>query len=465
MPQQDLDPWLLAVFEVAGGALAGRYFAPLAIAFEDSDEARCRKLQPAALARVRQQATLGVLADAGTDEEFCRGLVEAIAAGREWPTRLGRVLCRPSVALEALRGTPGREPSVAPAGAQGGNTTVRVGETLFLKICRRLPPGPNPEVEIGRYLTEVARFPHCAPLAGFIEYEESGGASSTLALLSGFIANQGDGWDYTVNHLARFLEERITGVAPPEDAHGLYLALMRTLATRTAELHLALAAASGDPALAPEPITAEDLAGWCRATREAAGAALETLSERAADLPPEAAQEAATLLARRAALLRSGAAEGPAPRGLRIRCHGDYHLGQVLLRRNDFVITDFGGAPDQSVAERRRKRSPLTDVAGMLRSFAYARRMALQQCSLIAVKERVSFEPLLDEWEQQARRAFLATYDEIARGGGLYASFEEMAPLLRLFELDTALADLRRELANRPEWAAVPLRRLSALAH
>ena len=465
MPQRDQDPWMLAIFEVADGALAGRYFAPLAIAFEDSAEARSRKLQPGALARVRQQASLGVLADAGTDEELCRSLVEAIALRSEWPTREGRVVCRPTGALAALRGTPGVEPAVVPAGAQGGNTTVRIGETLFLKICRRLAPGPNPEVEIGRYLTEVAHFPHCAPLAGFIEYRRGDGTSSTLALLEAFIANQGDGWDYTVNHLVRYLEERITRVAPPADAHGLHLALMKTLATRTAELHAALAAPGGDPALAPEPISGDDLAAWYGATREAAAATLETLSERAADLPPPAAREAATLLARRAALLkRLAPREGPAPRGIRIRCHGDYHLGQVLLRRNDFVITDFEGAPDQSVAERRHKRSPLTDVAGLLRSFAYARRTALQQCSLIAAEERASWEPQLDEWESQARRVFLATYDEIARGAGLYASFEEMAPLLALFELDAALGDLRRELASRPEWAEVPLRRLSALA-
>ena len=136
----------------------------------------------------------------------------------------------------------------------------------------------------------------------------------------------------------------------------------------------------------------------------------------------------------------------------------------MLLKRNDFIITDFEGAPDHSVAERRRKHSPLRDVASMLRSFAYARQMALRQCSLISAHERDKWEPQLEEWEQQARRVFLASYDEIARASALYASFEEMAPLLRLFELDTALADLRHELVHRVEWAEVPLRRLAALA-
>ena len=464
MPQRDLDRWLLAIFEVAGGALSGQYFVPLAIAFEDGEEARWRKLQPAALARVRQQAAVGVLADAGADEDFCRSLIEAIAASQVWPTRHGELRCQPTSAFAALRGMQAADPVVAPPGAQGGNTTVRVGE-LFLKICRRLRPGINPGVEIGRYLTEVAHFPNCAPLAGFIEYRRGDGATCTLALLQAFVTNQGDGWDYTVNHLVRFLEERVTRVTPPADAHGLHLALMKTLATRTAQLHGALAAGSSDPAFAPEPISAEDLSAWHRATRAAATATLQMLAERAADLPGAAASHAATVLEQRAALLRSiGTAVHTAPRGVRTRCHGDYHLGQVLLKRNDFIITDFEGAPDRSVAERRGKHSPLTDVASMLRSFAYARQMALQQCPLISAPERDKWEPQLEEWEQQARRVFLASYDESACASGLYASFEEMAPLLRLFELDTALADLRHELVNRVEWAEVPLRRLAALA-
>jgi maltose alpha-D-glucosyltransferase / alpha-amylase len=149
---------------------------------------------------------------------------------------------------------------------------------------------------------------------------------------------------------------------------------------------------------------------------------------------------------------------------LKIRVHGDYHLRQVLLKRNDFVITDFEGPPEQDVAVQRRRSSPLTDIASMLRSFAYARRMALQQSTLISPDERSRWELQLDEWEQQTRRAFVSTYDEIARPSGLYASFEEMQPLLRLFELQGACADLQQELLSRPDWAGVPLRALAALA-
>jgi maltose alpha-D-glucosyltransferase/alpha-amylase len=170
------------------------------------------------------------------------------------------------------------------------------------------------------------------------------------------------------------------------------------------------------------------------------------------------------VLARRGALLRSVAVRrSGVPRGLKIRCHGDFHLRQVLLRRNDFVITDVGAA-GQSVAAQRRRCSPLADVASMLRSFAYARRMALQQCSLISANDRDRWEPQLDAWEQQTRNAFLDAYDESASGSGLYESLTQVMPLLRLFELETACADLQRALLNRPDWVGVPLRTLAGLS-
>jgi maltose alpha-D-glucosyltransferase/alpha-amylase len=462
-PEADLQRWLAAIFEIKSGAQAGQYFVPLTIALEDTEEARYRRLLPAALARVRQQATTGVLADAAADEDFWRAIIDAIGSSRELASQSGNVRCLPAGAFSDLRAAHPGELPVVPAGAQGTNTTVRLGDAFFLKLFRRLHPGPNPGVEIGRYLTEVAHFPNTVPLAGLVEYQR-GDAVHTLALLQAFIPNQGDGWDYTVNHLVRFLEERVTRAPPPADVHALYLALIRTLATRTAELHGAMAAAT-EPALAPEPITLADLTAWRRSTHSAATVALKMLRERLAQLPPADAAAAQALLARRTTLLRNLAtADRTAPVGLKIRCHGDYHLRQVLLKRNDFVITDFEGSPEQSVAVQRRKSSPLLDVASMLRSFAYARRMALQQVALISAPERGRWEPQLDDWEEQTRQTFLATYDAIARPGGLYASLAEVRPLLRLFELQAACAELQQELLGRPDWVGVPLRALAALA-
>jgi maltose alpha-D-glucosyltransferase/alpha-amylase len=460
LPQADLERWLVAIFAIHSGAQAGEYFVPLAIAIEDADEARYRRLLPAALARVRQHAATGVLADAAADEDFCRLVIDAIGAARELPTQLGRMRCAPTSAFAELRAAHPGELPLVPAGVQGTNTTVRIGDGFFLKIVRRVQSGNEAGVDVARYLTEVAHFPNTVPLAGFIEYQRASDAACTLALLQAFVSNQGDGWDYTVNHLVRFLEERVAQpAAPAADAHGLYLALMHTLGTRTAQLHGVLAAAI-DPTLAPEPITAADLDAWRRSASEAATAALDRLAELIAQLPPATAATAATVLARRDALLHSVAA-GPTelPGAQKIRCHGRYHLRQVLLRRNDFIITDVG----QSVAAQRRRCSPLADVATMLRSIAYARRMALQQCSLISVSERERWESQLDAWERETRSAFLNAYDETARAGGLYTSLTEVMPLLRLFELEEACSDLQRELPGRPDLAAVPLRTLAAL--
>jgi maltose alpha-D-glucosyltransferase/alpha-amylase len=464
LPEGELDRWLAAMFEIKSGAQAGQYFLPLTIALEDTEETRYRKLLPAALARVRQHAATGVLADAAVDEDFCRAVIESIGSSRELTTQAGQVRCTAAGTFAAMREAYSSEQPVVPAGAQGANTTVRIGDAFFLKIFRRLHPGTNPGVEIGRYLTEVAHFPNTVPLAGIVEYQRSDGALYTLALLQGFVPNQGDGWDYTVNYLVRFLEESVTRAPPTPDAHGAYLALIRTLAIRTAQLHAALAAATG-PALAAEPIMDADLTAWRRAAHSAATVALKMLRERAAQLPPVVAAAAAPVLARRATLLRSVArARATLPQGVKIRTHGDYHLRQVLLKRNDFIITDFEGPPALSAASQRRRASPLTDVASMLRSFAYARQIALQQCSLISASERGRWEPQLDDWEQQTRDMFLAAYDGSARPSGLYASFAEMRPLLRLFELQTACADLQQELLNRPDWVGVPLRTLATLA-
>src|SRR5581483_9009986 len=257
-----LGRWLAGVFEVESSAGKALYFLPFAIAYEDTEESRWQKLQPGAIARVRRQATVGVLADATTDENFCRAVVEAIGQGARIRTERGEVHLSATAVYSQLAGDQSAPLSVTPTAGQSSNTTVRVGDQFFLKIYRRLQAGINPELEIGRYLTEVVRFPSIVPVAGAAEYRNADGNTVTLALLQAFVTNQGDGWDYTVNYLSRFLEERRTEVALREDVHGVYLELMKTLATRTAELHRALAAPTSDPAFAPEPLRAEDIATW-----------------------------------------------------------------------------------------------------------------------------------------------------------------------------------------------------------
>jgi maltose alpha-D-glucosyltransferase/alpha-amylase len=459
------ETWLLALAEVEGPAEPASYFLALALAWEQREEERVRALAPATVARVRQQAQIGVLADALADESFCRALVAAIGRRAEATTAHGKLRFAPTAAFAELAGEDHGSLPIGRLQAQSSHSVVALGERLFLKVYRRLRPGLNPELEIGRYLTEVARFPHCVPLAGALEYEGADGTPTTLALLQAFVPNQGDGWSYTLGYLERFLDaQRAAPEPPPRDVHGAYLALVRTLGTRTAELHLAFALGAGGPAFEPEPIAPEDLAAWKARVREELAATLDTLERGRNQLVLPAREEARAVLGLREELLaRIAALEIGPGAGLKIRYHGDYHLGQVLLAKNDFRIIDFEGEPGRSLAERRSKHSPLRDVAGMLRSFDYARWQALRAAEH-GPDDGARLAPLAAQWEAQAREAFLGAYEEGVRGSPIYASFEAVRPLLALFELEKAFYELRYELANRPGWARVPLQGILALA-
>jgi maltose alpha-D-glucosyltransferase/alpha-amylase len=459
--------WLIARLDIEGAterAEPAKYFLPLALAWEDEDEALVRALAPATLARVRQQANVGVLADAAADEAFCRALVEAIGAGQELATAQGKVRFVRTHAFAELAGDATAGLPVGRPQAQSSNTVVTLGRRLFLKIYRQLRDGVNPEVEIGRFLTDVVRFPNCVPVAGAIEYAAADGTPMTLALLQAYVGNQGDGWTLTLNYLERFLEDRRTAADPPlKDVHGAYLALVHTLGVRTAELHLALAARTGDPAFDPEPVAAQDGVAWKNRVRDEAVATLDLVERRREQLPPPVRDEAQALLDRRDELIaRIDACAVAAVGSVKIRYHGDYHLGQVLLANNDFVIIDFEGEPARPVAERRRKHSPLRDVAGMLRSFNYAQTSALARVAQTE-GDAARLAPLAAAWETDVRRVFLGAYADTVRGGQRVASLEETGGLIELFEIEKALYELRYEIDHRPDWIRTPLAWLLAL--
>src|SRR6185295_8226324 len=290
------------------------------------------------------------------------------------------------------------------------------------------------------------RFPHCVPLAGTVEYVLQKEASA-VALLQGYVPNQGDAWGYTLAYLERFL-----AAAPVDKPHGGFVSLMQVLATRTAELHRAFAMRTGDPAFEPEPLGPQDFDAWKAKVRQEAADTLALL-ERSAN------ETAQPLLAQRDKLMGLiDACVAPKGTSLKTRHHGDYHLGQVLIANNDFVIIDFEGEPSRPLAEARRKHSPLRDVAGMLRSLSYAKWSARQK-DLAVTKDSDG----LDAWEAEVRNAFLAAYAEAIKGSGLFASFDDVKGLLTLFELEKVLYELRYEINNRPAWIHVPLSGLTAM--
>jgi maltose alpha-D-glucosyltransferase/alpha-amylase len=453
----DSGHFLVAVFDVETRHGRAPYFIPLTLVFEDTEETRLTRLQPAAIARVRQQATVGVLADALADEAFCRRLVDAIGEGAQLPTAHGAIRFTPTGAFAELRGDRGADLALSAPRAQGSNTSVRLGDNLFLKAYRHLQPGTSPELEVGRFLTDVARFPNIVPIAGAAEYYDAQGTPHAIALLQAWVQNQGDAWDYTVNYLARFLEDRRSAANVAEASHGLYLEFARTLGRRTAELHGALAMPSADGSFGREEVAREDLEAWRAKVREEAGRTLEQLAQ-AESLAGDVQELRKALLAKRERLLGLAQTMAPAETcGPKIRLHGDLHLGQVLLQRDDVVFVDFEGEPARSLAERRMKHSPLRDVAGVLRSFDYARHAALRRVPSQPGEDRARWNELTLAWERETREVFLRAYASSARSVGLYESLDACGSLQRLFELEKALYELRYELENRPDWIAIPL--------
>jgi len=459
--------WLLPLLELDGPPDAN-YFVPLALAWEDREEERMRSLYAGGVARVRQQAEVGVLGDAFSDEPFCRALVAAVGARRDLPTANGGTLrFRPTPAFAALAGPDLASQPVGRPRSEGDNTSVTLGERLFLKGYRRLQAGLHPEIEVGRYLAEVAHFRHGAPLAGTVEYVASSGAVTSLVLVQAHVQNQGDGWTYTRDYLERYLEQRRSSTERvPPDVHGAYLALIENLGRRTAELHAALARSRGDAAFDPEPLGERDAAEERARVGAQARDALDALENGLSRLAGPSLREARAVLRQRERIVqRVDQAELPARPGvLKSRIHGAFHLAQVLVSKNDFVLVDFEGDPAQRFEERRAKRSPLRDVASMLRSFARAAAAALADCAT-GSDERARLGPIAAEWEQQTRAAFLRGYDaHAAEAGTAGASDTAAADWIALFELERALRELHDELrAGRSAAALGPLRDVVAL--
>ena len=302
-------------------------------------------------------------------------------------------------------------------------------------------------------------------MAGSVEYVAEDGRTATLALIQQYVYNQGSAWDYTLNYLDRFFEDasRQAASATGPDVHGGYNALIRTLGLRTGELHAAFARSAGLPAFEPVPLTDADVAALAERVRADAAEVLDRLARRRDTLPEAVRGDADRLLSERERLLvRIAERAKQRAGGSKTRVHGDYHLGQVLLVQNDFVITDFEGEPSRTMAERAQKHSPLKDVAGMLRSFDYAMHAALFKFVAVRPDAKEAVEPAGGQWQQHATGAFLDGYEEGARAGGLASPRTQAKGLLELFMLEKAIYELKYEVDNRPDWVRIPVSGLLA---
>jgi maltose alpha-D-glucosyltransferase/alpha-amylase len=463
--------WLLAFLEVeCEGIPIQTYFLPLAIAWEEKGEDPLHKFGAWTLARVRQKERMGILYGAFGDPRFCRALARAMGNNAEVPFAHGRLKFT-CTSVYSLHAAAIDEPVHHPALDQS-HTGVFFGNKLYLKGYRRLSEGVSPELEIGRFLTDVSPFPHIAPVLGAVEYLRNDGTIITLALLQQYVENQGSAWTFTVDYLERLTQTLSAGTELPEperrveNPHGMYLALVDTLGRRVGELHQAFARTSGDPAFDPEPATLEDYRHWVQQVCEDVVRTLDALEERRAQLPEAVRPPVEALLERRLSMLDwldELSLEGLAL--AKTRYHGDLHLGQVLLRQSDFVFIDFEGEPARPLAERRAKHSPLRDVAGMVRSFNYAAAAAIGHQAEQPQEKHQAIEAAIGEWENQAVEAFLAGYRGVTRDcPSVPADAGYWRRLLELFILEKALYELRYEMDNRPDWVGIPVRGLLALS-
>lgn len=456
------------------------YLTPLAMTFGDAAEELQRTAPNAIIAPIVSGKETGLLHDGAFDDAVCTALLLLIQDGLELDTCQAHISGVRGKVFRDVLGSAQTPLPVRRGSAEQSNTSILYGDRFILKLFRRQEPGLNPDAEIGRYLTEKTNFNRIPPFAGSIEYAAADSEPSILAMLQGLVANEGDGWKWTLEELERYFEtcapitfpENITDELrnPVElsekptsklarDHVGIYLDSAATLGRRTAELHLALASATDDPAFAPEPLTEKNVETLLMDLRQRASGVFDLLKERVSFMPDDVIEIAAAVLSKRSRILdHFGGLRWDNLRTQRTRIHGDYHLGQVLKVKTDFVILDFEGEPARPLEYRRAKHCPLKDVAGMLRSFSYAAYASLINYTTRHSEDFARLEPWARLWQHSAAAEFLRAYRDTARGSEfLPPNGADFGKLLDAFLLDKALYEMLYEMNSRPAWLRIPL--------
>jgi maltose alpha-D-glucosyltransferase/alpha-amylase len=433
------------------------YVVPLALVAGAEAERAVKQMPGSVLARITG-ARKGAIVDGMKDTDTCERLVAVVTREEEIGMTRGSV-----------QGT--LQPRYTAGGWEHSDQSA-------LRLFRRIESGPNPEFEIGRALAKGG-FTRTPALIGALEYKRPGRDPAALALVQTVVKHQGTGWDYTIDELRRYFERVAARARSTEGREGpdgrgawlegleappffveiehLYLRSAAVLGRRTAELHLALADVQ-DAAFRSHALDFAALDDLADAMSARAHAALDLLDSRRHTLQVDARSQAETLVAARAALVaRFDGIRRLDAAGLRSRIHGDYHLGQVLRTEEDFVTLGFEGDPARPLADRRAPQSPLTDVAGMLRSFSYAAYATLFAYAVHAPDDFALLEPWAGAWQHWVGDAFLREYRSTLAGTPLAPGDAAFPVLLHALTLDKALYELVYELNNRPEWARVPL--------
>jgi maltose alpha-D-glucosyltransferase/alpha-amylase len=452
----DNRPWL-AFFEATQNGGTARYVLPMRIEWVRFDRER---YNPRAFAAVRQGAREGTLLDVATDQIFIALLLRNLRETLTVEENDLRLEFKPT---SKFSDKPIKQPErIRAVETEQSNSTALVDNDYVVKVYRKLEPGINPEIEVGRFLTEVAGFANSPALLGSVELVE-GNNRSAIAVVHAFVANQGDAWTVTSAYLDRFVDEQRLLAAtehPSESEEQVpYLRYMAQIGRRVAEMHLALAGSDEFPDFAPEPTRPDLVRHWieeavARAERvfDVLKQKRDTLKEADRPLVDQALAQRATLRERLSALLPADID------GLNIRHHGDFHLGQILIVKDDIFIIDFEGEPRRALDERRRKAPAARDVAGLIRSIDYSATAALERALKVAPDEQGKLGAALAEWRDRAVATFLAAYRETMTNARLWPADPQAADsMLQFFLLEKAFYETEYELAYRPDWLRVPL--------
>ncbi len=461
------------------------YAVPVALAAPDRAVRLFEEHSPQVMANVVFDDARHVLYHATSDESVWRALLDVIEGRRSLRTKRGEI--------NGVRARRGRRRGADPGGldvhlsrAEQSNSSAIFGDQYVMKLFRRVEEGRNPDLEVGLHLTDRARFEHTPAVAGSIEYQRRGGEPSTLAMLQRFVPNQGDSWRLALDTIGRFFERVLTlaheqidlpsppggdplsraGMEPDALANTLFDELLhrvRLLGQRTAEMHAALASSADEPAFRPEPFTRLYQRSLYQSMRNGVLRPMQVLGKGLRRLDEADREMAERLLARRDELLsRLKRITDERIQCMRIRCHGDYHLGQVLWTGRDFVIIDFEGEPLRPLGERRLKRSALLDVSGMLRSFQYAAATGLRELANrgTIAEEGPQFSTFAGwgkYWQQWVEGQFLGAYLEHAEPPLIPEDPRHLRLLLDAWLIQKASYELAYELNNRPDWVRIPM--------
>jgi maltose alpha-D-glucosyltransferase / alpha-amylase len=452
----DNKPWL-AFFEATQRGDTTRYVLPMRIEWVRFDRER---YNPHAFAAVRQGAREGTLLDVATDQIFIALLLRNLRNSLTVEENGSRLEFRPTTKFSDR---PIKTPEhIRAVETEQSNSTALVDNDYVVKVYRKLESGINPEIEIGRFLTEVAGFANTPALLGSVELTE-GDKTSAIAIVHAFLQNQGDAWTVTSAYLDRFVDEqRLLGASerPAESEEQVpYLRYMSQIGRRVAEMHLALASSDEFADFAPEPTRPADVQRWIEDVVVRAERVFDALRQRRDTVREADRQIVDQVVAQQAGLRHRLSALLPHDiDGLNIRHHGDFHLGQILIVKDDIFIIDFEGEPRRALKERRRKAPAARDVAGLIRSIDYSATAALERALKVAPDEQGKLGAALAEWRDRSAAAFLAAYREVMANQHLWPADPQAAEqVLNFFLLEKAFYEIEYELAHRPEWLRVPL--------